>query len=88
MTVNDSLGRFFYETECMKCAWSVKELRRQISTNLYFRSGISKKPKLLLSRTPQKQFSTLSIKDPFSFEFLGFSSKDFTRCQAIRGIHY
>lgn len=78
MTVNDSLGRFFYETECMKCAWSVKELRRQISTNLYFRSGISKKPELLLSRTPQKQFSTLlSIKDPFSFEFLGFSSKDF-----------
>ena len=34
MTVEDSLARFFYETECVKCCWSVKELRRQISTNL------------------------------------------------------
>ena len=38
MTVEDPLARFFYETECIKCCWSVKELRRQISTNLYFRT--------------------------------------------------
>ena len=39
MTVDDPLARFFYETECIKCCWSVKELRRQIATNLYFRAG-------------------------------------------------
>ena len=76
MTVNDSLARFFYETECMKCSWSVKELRRQISTNLYFRCGISKNPELLLSQTVSEQLPSLSIKDPFSFEFLGLDSKD------------
>lgn len=76
MTVNDSFARFFYEIECMKCSWSVKELRRQISTNLYLRCGISKKPELLLSQTISEQLPSLSIKDPFSLEFLGLDSKD------------
>lgn len=35
MTEKDPLGRFFYETECIRGCWSVKELRRQMSTNLY-----------------------------------------------------
>lgn len=37
------MERFFYELECIKGTWSVRELRRQIDTKLYFRSGISKK---------------------------------------------
>ena len=37
MTQDDPLARFFYETECIKDTWSVKELRRQIATNLYIR---------------------------------------------------
>lgn len=36
MTVDDPLARYFYEQECIKCTWSVRELRRQISTNLCF----------------------------------------------------
>lgn len=35
MVLEDSFERFFYETECIKCNWSVRELRRQIKTNLY-----------------------------------------------------
>ena len=42
MVLNDAFERFFYETECMKCNWNVRELRRQIKTNLYVRAGISK----------------------------------------------
>lgn len=76
MTVNDSFARFFYETECIKCSWSVKELRRQISTNLYFRCGISRNPELLLSQTVSEQLPSLSIKDPFSLEFLGLDNKN------------
>ena len=34
MKVSDPLARYFYEQECIKCTWSVRELRRQISTNL------------------------------------------------------
>ena len=78
MTVDDSLARFFYETECMKCCWNVKELRRQIATNLYFRAGISQKPELLLQRTEINTSPALTIKDPFSFEFLGLRPEAFT----------
>ena len=78
MTVDDPMARFFYETECMKCCWSVKELRRQISTNLYFRAGISKKPELLLQRTETHTTPALTIKDPFSFEFLDLRPEAFT----------
>ena len=41
MVIDDAFERFFYETECIKCNWSVRELRRQIKTNLYVRAGIS-----------------------------------------------
>ena len=76
--IDDPLARFFYETECIKCCWSVKELRRQISTNLYFRAGVSKKPELLLQRTEINATPVLSIKDPFSFEFLDLRPEAFT----------
>lgn len=78
LTVDDPLVRFFYETECIKCCWSVKELRRQIATNLYFRAGISKKPELLIQRTEINTTPVLTIKDPFSFEFLDLRPEAFT----------
>ena len=77
MTQNDLLARFFYETECIKGTWSVKELRRQISTNLYFRSGASQDPKkLLASIKPETTSPALAIRQPFTFEFLGLQAKD------------
>ena len=48
MVIDDAFERFFYETECIKCNWSVRELRKQIKTNLYVRAGISKKPEILI----------------------------------------
>jgi predicted nuclease of restriction endonuclease-like (RecB) superfamily len=77
MTQKDPLARFFYETECIKGTWSVKELRRQISTNLYFRSGASLDPKkLLASIKPETNSPALTIRQPFTFEFLGLQAKD------------
>lgn len=78
LTIDDPLARFFYETESIKCCWSVKELRRQIATNLYFRAGVSKKPELLLQRTEINTSPVLTIKDPFSFEFLDLRPEAFT----------
>jgi len=77
MVLEDSFERFFYETECIKCNWSVRELRRQIKTNLYIRAGISKNPEKLLRQSSDNgtQFA-LTIKDPFTFEFLGLDAKD------------
>lgn len=77
MTQDDPLARFFYETECIKGTWSVKELRRQIATNLYFRSGVSKNPKKLLTTiNPETTTPALAIRQPFTFEFLGLKAKD------------
>lgn len=77
MTQDDPLARFFYETECIKGTWSVKELRRQIASNLYFRSGVSKDPaKLLASIVSEKNTTALAIRQPFAFEFLGLKAKD------------
>ncbi len=50
MVLDDPLERFFYELECIKGTWSVRELRRQIDTKLFVRAGISKKPELLLEK--------------------------------------
>lgn len=72
MPIEDDFERFFYETECIKCGWSVRELRRQISTNLYLRAGASKKPELLL----QPGSGALTIKEPFALEFLGLEARD------------
>ena len=77
MVIEDAFERFFYETECMKCNWSVRELRRQIKTNLFVRAGISKNPELLLTKSVDIASSnTLTINDPFTFEFLGLDAKE------------
>ena len=77
MTQSDPLARYFYEMECIKGTWSVKELRRQIATNLYFRSGVSKNPeKLLALIKPEASTSAIAIRQPFTFEFLGLSAKE------------
>ena len=78
MTLDDPLARYFYEQECIKCTWSVRELRRQISTNLYVRTGISANPEKLLSLpSVQGHDSTeLQIRQPFTFEFLGLKAQE------------
>ena len=78
MTVDDPLARYFYEQECIKCTWSVRELRRQISTNLYVRTGISSNPEKMLS-LPSLQGhdnNELQIRQPFTFEFLGLKANE------------
>lgn len=78
MTLDDPLARYFYEQECIKCTWSVRELRRQISTNLFVRAGISTNPEKLLSLpSVQGHDSTeLQIRQPFTFEFLGLKAQE------------
>lgn len=78
MKVDAPLARYFYEQECIKCTWSVRELRRQISTNLYVRAGISTNPEKLLS-LPSVQghdSAELQIRQPFTFEFLGLKAQE------------
>lgn len=78
LTLDDPLARYFYEQECIKCTWSVRELRRQISTNLYIRAGISTNPEKMLS-LPSVQghdSAELQLREPFTFEFLGLKAQE------------
>lgn len=77
LSINDPLIRYFYEQECMRCTWSVRELRRQIETNLHIRIGLSRNPEECLS--PYKNGSDsvqLQIREPYTFEFLGLNAQE------------
>ena len=77
--VEDSTQRAFYAIEAMRRPWSYRELKRQIDSNYYIRSGWSKRPDLLAEKI-NDHIETASfkeeIKSPFTFEFLGLSSRD------------
>lgn len=85
MSVDNPLARYFYEQECIKCTWSVRELRRQISTNLYFRTGISDNPEKMLSLPSVQGHDSvaLQIRQPFTFEFLGLKAQEMNAYQAV-----
>lgn len=77
--VNDPLKRAFYEIECIKGTWSVRELKRQIGSLYFERSGISARPELLSELTQEKTESVSSnsiVKSVYTFEFLGLPVKD------------
>jgi predicted nuclease of restriction endonuclease-like (RecB) superfamily len=77
LSISDENKRSFYEKESLNSKWSVRELKRQISTSLYER--------LLLSDGKANKETVLSlaqhgiemsdpadiIRDPYVFEFLG-----------------
>jgi len=77
--INDDLRRAFYEIECIRGNWSVRELKRQIGSLYYERSGLSKdKKKLaaLVRKGAETAEPKLAIRDPYVFEFLGIKSKE------------
>lgn len=75
----DETQRRFYEIECIRGNWSVRELRRQIASLYYQRSGLSQ-DKAALSNLARQTAETASpahiIRDPYVFEFLGLRSRN------------
>ena len=77
MSISDNDRRSFYEKECVRSGWSVRELKRQISTSLFERlllsDGDANKEKVYELATRGQELSVPEdiIKDPYVFEFLG-----------------
>ncbi|MDR2856133.1 MAG: PDDEXK nuclease domain-containing protein [Methanomicrobiales archaeon] len=77
LSISDENKRSFYERESLNSGWSVRELKRQISTSLYERLLLSdgktnKETVLSLSRHGIEMSNPADmIKDPYVFEFLG-----------------
>ena len=79
IAIDDSLKRSFYEIECIRGNWSVRELKRQIGSLYYERSGLSEnKEKLaeLVESGADQAKPKLAIRDPYVFEFLGIKSRE------------
>ena len=77
--LDDNTQRTFYAAESIRGTWSVRELKRQIETNYFVRSGWSEKPQLLsnnIKRRNDQPHTEFDIKNPYYFEFLGLSPKD------------
>lgn len=80
--LDDPLKRLFYEMETLKNTWSVSELKRQIGSLLYERTGLSKNKKKLLASLNDKINEPSSqdiIRDPYIFEFLGLKAQEVLR---------
>lgn len=77
--IKDEQKRNFYELECIKGNWSVRELKRQIDSLYYERLGLSIDKNELVKLTKEKadtQSKPLDIRDPYIFEFLGLTPKE------------
>jgi predicted nuclease of restriction endonuclease-like (RecB) superfamily len=79
LSIDEPLKRTFYEIECIKGAWSVRELKRQINSLYFERSGLSENPEKLAKLVQQKTKpweSTDIIKNIYAFEFLDLPVKE------------
>jgi len=77
--IEENLKRVFYEIECIKGCWSVRELKRQIGSLYYERSGLSKDKKKLAEMVQSGSEAAepkLAIRDPYVFEFLGLKPQE------------
>ncbi len=75
LAVKDENARRFYETEALRGGWSVRQLDRQINSQFYERTALSKNKAAMLAKgrkavsedriSPEEE-----IKDPYVLEFL------------------
>jgi predicted nuclease of restriction endonuclease-like (RecB) superfamily len=75
LSVDDEGARRFYEQEALRGGWSVRQLDRQIGSQFYQRTMLSKNKATMLRKGAEPQPSDLvtaeeEIKDPFVLEFL------------------
>ncbi|MDE2860925.1 MAG: PDDEXK nuclease domain-containing protein [Chloroflexota bacterium] len=75
LSVRNEHARSFYETEALQGGWSVRQLDRQISSQFYERTALSKNKAAMLTSGREQRPQDLAvpqeqIKDPFVLEFL------------------
>ena len=75
LSVKNPQARDFYETEVLRCGWSVRQLGRQIDSQFYERIALSRNKAKMLQKAEQAEPGDAltpeeTIKDPFVLEFL------------------
>ena len=75
LSVKNTRAREFYEAEALRGGWSVRQLDRQINSQFYERTALSKNKAAMLTRGQKARpedavLPEEEIKDPFVLEFL------------------
>ncbi len=75
LSVKNTRAREFYEVEALNGGWSVRELDRQINSQFYERTALSKNKAAMLTQGRKARAEDIivpeeAIKDPFVLEFL------------------
>jgi predicted nuclease of restriction endonuclease-like (RecB) superfamily len=74
--IDEPWKRAFFENECLKGNWSVRQLQRQIGSLLFERTGLSTNKKAVIERArkqaPRETITDL-LRDPYILEFTGLS---------------
>lgn len=78
LSVRSPEARRFYEAEALRGGWSIRQLDRQIGSQFYERTALSRNKAALLRR-PKRQPDEVTpeeeIKDPYVLEFLGMKDE-------------
>jgi len=80
LRLDDPWKRAFYENECLKGGWSVRQLQRQIGSLLYERTGLSTDKQAVIENARQQAIESPAqiadlIRDPYVLEFVGLAEK-------------
>ncbi|HVE82445.1 MAG TPA: PDDEXK nuclease domain-containing protein [Myxococcales bacterium] len=80
LQVQNPFARAFYEAEALRGGWSIRQLNRQIDSQFYERTALSRDKATMLTKharsRPQDQVSPEEeIKDPYVLEFLGLKDE-------------
>lgn len=80
LSLSNEYARAFYETEALRGGWSVRQLDRQINTQFYERTALSRNKAAMLKKGPIALPSDTTtpeeeIKDPYVLEFLGLKDE-------------
>ena len=80
IVIKNDFARKFYESEALRGGWSVRQLDRQINSQFYERTALSKNKAAMLSAAQKEARKDLvmpeeEIKDPLVLEFLGLKDE-------------
>ncbi len=78
LRLDEPFKREFYEVECIRGNWSVRQLDRQIQSMLYERTALSKRKLAVIAKAHEKPITLKpedEIKDPYILEFLGLKDE-------------
>ena len=80
LSVKSDEARHFYEAEALRGGWSVRQLDRQINSQFYERTALSRNKAAMLEKGAQALLDDAvspeeEIKDPYVLEFLGLKDE-------------